>query len=412
MTQDSKGSNSAARSPSRLARLGGGLSLLVLIAAASSGIMPEQMAHSAPLERHLPQPPVNGQMGFVVQKFALTYESNADDCPDGLAPMLRESFVASLAPAERERLLKDENRREFLRRYTASALAPDNSNICTHYERFDRPPQKVVQGRTAQGFDLDGRLDGAAGEQGCAHANFTSPSGESGIDNQVWRAMGCHVKYRGTPGAPPVNFELSFGSLASGENSQVLLLRGVDSLVRDDDVEVVYANTQDPAILDPNGGFVAGASFRIGETPGGPNVLRGRIVNGVLEASTSRLQLRRKWQLTFGGRDLRGLRTQWILNRARLRLVFQPDGSLSGLLGGYQPIHDVITPISLAGLGALDTGWDCPAMFAALKKMADGDRDPRTGQCTTISTALQVHAVPAFVEPAASGDKHAAARGE
>ena len=40
---------------------------------------------------------------------------------------------------------------------------------------------------------------------------------------------------------------------------------------------------------------------------------------------------------------------------------------------------------------------NCPAMYAAFKQMADGDPDPKTGQCTTISSAYGVEAVPAFL---------------
>jgi hypothetical protein len=32
-----------------------------------------------------------------------------------------------------------------------------------------------------------------------------------------------------------------------------------------------------------------------------------------------------------------------------------------------------------------------------MKKLADGYRDPKTGQCTALSTAYQIEAVPAFL---------------
>jgi hypothetical protein len=53
---------------------------------------------------------------------------------------------------------------------------------------------------------------------------------------------------------------------------------------------------------------------------------------------------------------------------------------------------------------------NCPAMYAAFKQMADGDPDPKTGQCTTISSAYGVEAVPAFlIHPEGKGAKTAQA---
>ena len=42
-------------------------------------------------------------------------------------------------------------------------------------------------------------------------------------------------------------------------------------------------------------------------------------------------------------------------------------------------------------------GIDCAGEYNTLKKLADGMRDPKTGQCTAISSALELKAVPAFV---------------
>lgn len=410
MRQGEIGSLSGNNRLLRIARAAGGLTIVFVMGAAPNDMMPEQTARSAPPEIRLPEPPPSREMGFVVQHFALTYESNEDDCPDGLANMLRANFVSTLPPTERTRLLKQENAAEFTQRYRAYARGPDNTDICTHFDQFDRPPQKTVQGRTAQGLDLDGNSDGSANPGGCGHTEFTSPAGETGIDNQVWRAMGCLEKNRGKDGNPASNFQNFTSSLANGENGQVLLLRGVDSLVSDDDVEVIYANTQNPAILNPNGGFIAHASYGIGDTPGGPNVMRGRISNGVLEARAPRLQLRQIWRTGGSGRgsDLRGGRSKWDMSRVRLRLMFQPDGSAKGLLGGYQAVRDVLAPLSMGGIAAaLTADWDCPSIFAAVKKMADGDRDPNTGQCTTISTAFELTAVPAFVTTVEGRGKNA-----
>jgi hypothetical protein len=339
-------------------------------------------------------------MGFVFSFLGYAIHQGKDDCPDGFAGPLREAYIETLPASERARLSRPENEVELTNRWKAYATGPNNINICSHPQMFDRPPQKLLKGRVAYGLNLDDDTgNGSASPAGCTHQNFTSPDGQPGVDNQVWRAMGCYAGegWRGKEGSPQ-ELERGFKQfLISGEHSQVLLLRGVDSLVRDDDVQVIYANTEDPAIVDSNQKFLTGASYSVTNKREYRNVLRGRIDNGVLTTEPRDVRLRQTWGQS-AQRDVRGRRAEWDLRRARLRLTFQADGSVKGIVGGYQPIWNVIQSPSIGGIGSATTaGIDCAGQYAALKLMADGDRDPKTGQCTTISTALRVEAVSAFV---------------
>jgi hypothetical protein len=178
----------------------------------------------------------------------------------------------------------------------------------------------------------------------------------------------------------------------------VILLRGVDSLEQDDHVEVIYANTPDRPMTDSKGKFLVGASFAVSDSaPRNRNVLIGRIDKGVLTTRPADIALTQTWG-QGGARDIRGNRTKWDYRKGRLRLVFQPDGSLAGLLGGYRPVFDVIQSPALGGAGsALSAGIDCASQLATLRKYADGLRDPKTKQCTAISSAVKIVAVPAFV---------------
>jgi hypothetical protein len=200
----------------------------------------------------------------------------------------------------------------------------------------------------------------------------------------------------------------------SGEWTQVILLKGVDSLVNDDDVEVIYANTPDRPPVDSKGDFLRGASFTIStKPPRHRNVLHGHIRNGVLTTDPADIVLTETWG-QGGARDIRGNRGVWDFKKGRLRLVFQSDGSLTGVLGGYRPLFDSVLSESLGGAGsAIVAGLDCSAELATLRKYADGLRDPKTGQCTGISSAQQLTAVPAFVNdaPEAAQDKKLASNG-
>ena len=81
-------------------------------------------------------------------------------------------------------------------------------------------------------------------------------------------------------------------------------------------------------------------------------------------------------------------RGSWDLRKARLRLAFQPDGTLKGIVGGYEPIGDLLLSSSLGDYGtAMNAGIDCAAEYNTLGKFADGLRDPRTGECTGVSSA-------------------------
>lgn len=341
----------------------------------------------------LPAPPANGEMGFVFTHFAPAIYQGAADCPDGPVATLRENYLQTQAPAERLRLLEKPNEKELTSRWTGYAFGPQGTNICTHPAMFDRPPQRTVQGKVAQGLDLDEGADA----QGCGHEPFTSPAGQNGVDNQMWRAMGCVRTWRGVDGTGGDIVKGLTQFLISGEHTQVLLLTGVDSLSDDPDVTVIYANSEDRAVVDSKQTFMPDASYTIVANAQHRNVLKGRIVGGVLLTDPAHIRLRQTWG-QGSERDIRGKRTEYDMARARLRLTFQPDGSLKGLVGGYQRIWNVMASASIGGEGAATTaGYDCAAMYAALKKLADGDRDPATGQCRRISSAMEASAIPAFV---------------
>ncbi len=351
------------------------------------------------VNRDLPPPPADGVMGFVVDNFVQPIVPGKDSCPDGPALKLRDAYIATLSPAERERLTLQENQKELDRLWQTTAVGSNGTNICSQPDMFNRPLLRTVQSPLARGLNLDGDDSGSAdGGEGCAHENFTAPTGEKGIDNQEYRVMGCKLEWRGADGLPS---DQSVGMKqfhASGEWTQVILLRGVDSLVRDDDVEVIYANTPDRPLIDSKGKFLPGATFTISDKPPRMrNVLHGRIVNGVLTTDPADIKLVETWG-QGGARDIRGNRAKWDYRHGRLRLAFQPDGSLLGLLGGYRPIFDPIISPALGGIGsAVVAGIDCSAELATIRKYADGLRDPKTGKCMGISAAHEVSAIPAFV---------------
>jgi hypothetical protein len=372
---------------------------MLIPAAMAIGPMSGAPASSEENKTALPAPPPSGTIGFVVSYFNYPVVFEPAACPKGTALKLKDAWLAQQSPEERERLSRKENEAEFTRAWQASASGPNGTNLCTNPEMFDQPMLRTVESKTAWGLDLDGDAGGKkrSGDT-CAHDNFTSPQGDQGIDNQVYRAMGCTLEWRGVDGVSN-DQEVGLKQFhASGEWTQVILLRGVDSMVRDDSVEVIYGNTPDRPVVDSKGKFLPGMSFGISDKPPRHrNVLKGRIINSVLTTTPQDIVLAQTWG-QGGVRDIRGNRTKYDFRKGRLRLTFQSDGSVTGFVGGYQPLWDIFQSASLGGIGSsLTAGIDCAAYLKTLRHNADGLRDPKTGQCKGISTAMRLTAVPAFI---------------
>ena len=362
-------------------------------------IGPMSPAQQSPVTA-LPAPPADGVMGFVVTSLVPPVLQEKGACPMGTVLKVRDQYLQTLPAEERARLSLKENEPELVTKWQASVFGPNSTNICSQPDMFSRPEMRTVQSKYAQGLALDGGDPG----QSCAQPQFTSPGGEGGIDNQEYRVMGCTLEWRGTDG---LRGDVAVGMqqfIVSGEWTQVLLLKGVNSLQNDPDVTIIYANTPDRPASDSQGNLLRGASFTIStKPPRERNVLHGRIVNGVLTSDPQDIKLAQTWG-QGGARDIRGNRTKIDYRRARLRLTFQPDGSLRGMMGGYKPVFDVVQSPGIGGVGsALVAGIDCAQYLQTLRKYADGIKDPKTGKCNGISAALQMTAIPAFVNDIPAG---------
>ena len=139
----------------------------------------------------------------------------------------------------------------------------------------------------------------------------------------------------------------------------------------------------------------------------------GRIVNGVL--TTDPVDVRFHWVVN-------SIHLERPLQDARLRMTVTPDGALDGILAGYTPIEELYNfqygfrngkdgagkpanPRLISGSAngqARVLDWTCNGAYYELKRLADGHRDAKTGQCTSISTQYRIKAIPAFVVDAAT----------
>ena len=333
-----------------------------------------------------------GTRAFLVTRSnpAFYYGSMEVDCPSGFERTVEELFQATLAPAERERLLRPENAREYGEAWKEGfTTGPGGENICNNPKSFlgdpRHPPHRGVQSKVAFGLNLDGTVDGRATAKSCGHPKFEGLNGEPAVDNQLYRAMGCAKVTRG-----------------AGENVQpergldlyLIELRGVDDLRNDNAVDVGIYSTDDPSMVSQGGAHLPLQSFRATANPRWRAKTRARIVDGLLTTDVIDTLLLR-WRVQTTG--LFGQASEHEFRDVRFQLSLQPDGTVKGIMGGYRPIENISTNYRCCKSAATAANRDCASEHAAFVAMADGYPDPGTGQCTMISSAMNVVGIPAFV---------------
>jgi hypothetical protein len=264
---------------------------------------------------------------------------------------------------------------------------------------------RTVHGNHAYGANLDGTKDGAPTPNTCQHEKFVGVDGTPAVDNQLYRVMGCSKIYRGTrakDGHDAFGIEYLNERMREGMVTYLIEVTGIKDLRDSDQVEVSIYQGADPLVQDGAGGVQADSTFRISSDMRWHGHTHGRIKDRVLTTDPFDFNLRADavWMPEFH------------FKKARLNLEIQPDGSLKGHLAAYQDWASIFWGFAKTGflLEKFSAG-NCPAEYNAFQRMADGDPDPKTGQCTTISSAYGVEAVPAFLihPPEAKGNKTAQA---
>lgn len=241
---------------------------------------------------------------------------------------------------------------------------------------------KDAAGKVSFGMDLDGKVK---------DSDFISPDGAKGVDNQLFRAIGCISNYR-APEGTVYHFENEF-MRRYNSNRFMIELSGVDSLVNDDDVTVNSYRGLDALITDATGAaFIPGGTQRVDARFGKEimSTFKGKIVDGVLTTEGSPLII--PASATFG------TSTQHHFKQARFQLKLTAERA-EGVIAGYVDVE--------AFNNHLNTSWSthhqsygqlsAPSLYRALRRLADGYPDDK-GQMTAISSALSVKMVQIYVE--------------
>jgi hypothetical protein len=315
----------------------------------------------------------NGTIGYVLTDYhwaVYQTKDSKEECPAGFNDGPREQF---------KMLFPDDGKQHTL---LETQLARESA-----VWHPDPAPESFVfkeaTGKYAIGLNLDGKV---------GPNDFSSPDGQvKGVDNQLYRAIGCVTSYRGPDGA--VHY---FGNkfMQQYDYDRVLLeLTNVDSLTNDNDVTVTTYRGRDGLLTDATGNaFMPGGTQRADYRWGKQFITRfkGKIVDGVLTAEGADLHI--PASSTF-----EDVSVQWIRD-ARFQLKLNQDGA-EGVMAGYVDVETFYRQLVQAwsthhqSYGQLSS----PSLFRALHKLADAYPD-KDGHNTAISGAMDMKFTQVFIE--------------
>ena len=316
--------------------------------------------------------PKDRTIGYVMTSLYWSIYQSPDgkkECPKGFNDGPREQY-AVLFPDGKKRTVVDMQLKLESETWFPSASA-------------DPTPFHEATGGVSFGMNLDGKI---------GPNDFLSPDGEAGIDNQLYRALGCIIGFRGPDG---VEFIFEQKEIRDSRfNRMMIELTGVDDLANDDDVTVTFYRGLDRLLTDASGNqVIPGGSQRIDARFGKRLItrMRGKIVDGVL--STEPVD-----ELTLPWTTLDGPPTE-IIRDARFRLRLTPT-SAEGMIGGYADVeswyrlmlrNDSTHHLSNGQISGI-------SLHKALRRLADAHPDPKTGAMTAISAALDAKLVQVFIQ--------------
>src|SRR5262249_47064952 len=87
-----------------------------------------------------------------------------------------------------------------------------------------------------------------------------------------------------------------------------------------------------------------------------------------------------------------------IIKDMSVEITPTPDGrSATGMVYGYYDLDEFIYHVVGSGPVIGNANFSCPAFATAAHQLADGYPDPKTGECTKLSSAFRFDAYAAFV---------------
>lgn len=235
------------------------------------------------------------------------------------------------------------------------------------------PHIETVTGKYAYGFDLGGSTPAA---------KFEDPETHEKVDNQLWRAVGCTESFNKVPPGKPYPEELSWNLMIDSAPAWTMQISGAD-LSKDGPVTVTLDRATQHLERDANGDVEADGTYIIEPHSTSHNVLHGQIKGGVLSITPTSLYMQGELPFYF----------EIALRDAQMRIEAGPEGKLVGYWGGYLNWRNYMYMYT----SRPPNGADSIGLFWAVKKMADSNPDPKTGENRDISGTFRMEALPAYL---------------
>jgi hypothetical protein len=327
---------------------------------------------------------------FVVSFFSQATTSVDGDCSKGVNPTIEEQYLINLGHlgyseteiAEMKKKEDDGGGPIGSIMMTRGRIDGKPVNAYAHPTAVVDPQLNALDGKFAYGFDMDGK--GANDPDG-----FIDPeTAQRGVDHQSYRALGCMRTFRGSLKGRPTFWDWAWGQLRDSQPAWLITLEG-ENLSEDGDVTVTFDRAVEFVAANTDSSPRRDVTYRIDPDPRSHNVYKGRIEDDVVKLTVP------------GTEDFRMLQNPLVtpelkLKRLHLRLNLNSDGSMTGMLAGYQSWRELYFGIGSSGTREACITGDIPGIFYLLRRHADGDPDPATGENTTISSTYYIEGVPAF----------------
>ncbi len=316
----------------------------------------------------------DGRIGYVLSDIRWANYQTADgkaECPAGLNEGPREQFAALFPNDGTPRTLAE------------TQLAREGAIWAPLANDMREPIAfKEAQGKIAWGLNLDNKI---------GPRDFTTPDGEPGIDNELWRVLGCINGHRG-PSGDQYHFINEYNH-KNHNNRYLIEITEVDSLVHDDHVVVTTYRGKDPLLADATGSQYIPRGTQRTDMKWGRDFVRrfeGRIVDGVLQ--TDAVDALVPMSMGFdhvGAQVIRGMRFKLKLSETRA----------DGFMGGYADVEAFYrNSIQGGSTHHLSYGQQSAiSVYRALSRIADAYPDPETGANRAISSAFKVQFTQAFI---------------
>jgi hypothetical protein len=234
------------------------------------------------------------------------------------------------------------------------------------------PGLETIQGKYAYGFDLGGP----------AKNKFIDPETQEKADNQLWRAVGCHSNFaQRPPPEMPYTEALGWSALVDSSPGWAMQVSGAD-LSKDGPVTITLDRTLRHLERDAQGGVRSNVTYALDPGQRSHNLLQGEIKEGVLKVKSGDIFMVADFPFY----------TQIDLTNTHMRMNTEADGKITGYWGGTTDWYAWAYLYTARPAAA-----DPIAYYWNLKKLADFDPDPVTGQNRRISTTWRMQAVPAFL---------------